>query len=86
MNYLQMKKKAMLNYVSGGRLPSEYQEVEWVGSSGRQGIDLITEQSNADYEYIAEIEPTYVGSYNAIITEQPYHAGQNGCHQKVYKQ
>jgi len=33
MNYLQMKKKAMLNYVSGGRLPSEYQEVEWIGST-----------------------------------------------------
>ena len=31
MNYLEKKKKAMLNYVSGGgRLPSEYQEVEWI--------------------------------------------------------
>ena len=38
MNYLQMKKKAMLNYVSGGRLPSEYQEVEWIESTGTQYI------------------------------------------------
>lgn len=33
MNYLEKKKKAMLNYVSGGRLPSEYQEVEWVSNN-----------------------------------------------------
>ena len=39
MNYLEKKKKAMLNYVSGGRLPSEYQEVEWIGSSGTQYIN-----------------------------------------------
>ena len=41
MNYLEKKKKAMLNAIaSGGRLPSEYQEVEWVGSSGTQYIDI----------------------------------------------
>lgn len=39
MNYLEEKKKAMMNYVSGGRLPSAYQEVEWIGSSGTQWID-----------------------------------------------
>lgn len=39
MNYLEKKKKAMLNYVSGGRLPSEYQEVEYIESSGTQYIN-----------------------------------------------
>ena len=39
MNYLQKKKKALMNYVSsGGRLPSEYQEVEWIESTGTQYI------------------------------------------------
>lgn len=50
MNYLQKKKKAMLNYVSGGRLPSEYQEVEWVGADGNQYINtLITPKSTQEY-------------------------------------
>ena len=39
MNYLQKKKKAMLNYVSGGGLPSEYQECEYIESDGQQYID-----------------------------------------------
>ena len=41
MNYLEKKKKAMLNCVSsGGRLPSEYQEVEWIGKlDGNPSID-----------------------------------------------
>jgi len=41
MNYLQEKKKALMNYVSGTTppLPSEYQQVEWIGSSGTQYID-----------------------------------------------
>ena len=41
MNYLQMKKKAMLNYVSGitPPLPSEYQECEYIESDGQQYID-----------------------------------------------
>ena len=38
MNYLEKKKKAMLNYVSsGGRLPSEYQEVEWIENINKSG-------------------------------------------------
>ena len=46
MNYLQAKKKAMLNYVSsgGGRLPSEYQEVEWIGTQGNGQEYLILQQ------------------------------------------
>ena len=36
MNYLEKKKKAMLNYVSGGgRLPSEYQEVEYIDTNNK---------------------------------------------------
>ena len=38
MNYLQKKKQALLNYVqSGGRLPSEYQEVEWIENINKSG-------------------------------------------------
>lgn len=76
MNYLEKKKKAMLNYVSGGRLPSEYQQVEWVGSATRQNVtDLITEQSSVDYEYMVEFEITSLSSYNAVIT---HYMGGNG--------
>ena len=40
MNYLQKKKMAMMNSVaSGGRLPSEYQECEYIESSGTQYIN-----------------------------------------------
>lgn len=40
MNYLQKKKMAMMNSVaSGGRLPSEYQECEYIESNGQQYID-----------------------------------------------
>lgn len=40
MNYLEKKKKALLNYVSGSTppLPSEYQQVEWIESTGTQYI------------------------------------------------
>ena len=40
MNYLEKKKKAMLNYVSGitPPLPSAYQQVEWIESTGTQYI------------------------------------------------
>ena len=41
MNYLLEKKKALMNYVSGGRLPSEYQEVEWIGATGTQHINTL---------------------------------------------
>ena len=41
MNYLQKKKQALLNYVSGitPPLPSAYQQVEWIGSDGNQYIN-----------------------------------------------
>lgn len=44
MNYLEKKKKAMLNYVSGTTpppLPSEYQQVEWIGATGTQYINTL---------------------------------------------
>ena len=64
MNYLQKKKKAMLNYVSGGRLPSEYQEVEWIlndnigGTRGYFDTQLSVAnatriQANAKFEWVA---------------------------------
>lgn len=73
MNYLEKKKKAMLNAIaSGGRLPSEYQEVEWIGRlSGNPYIDT---------DYIPKIEtdmrlvylmPTTSGNI-AFTKEQVY--------------
>lgn len=40
MNYLQKKKKAMLNAIASGGLPSEYQQCEYIASSGTQYIDM----------------------------------------------
>ena len=60
MNYLEKKKKAMLNYVSGGRLPSAYQEVEWIENNTR-GAYIDTQlsvanatriQANAKFEWV----------------------------------
>ena len=61
MNYLQKKKQALLNYVSsGGRLPSEYQEVEWIENDTR-GAYIDTQlsvanatriQANAKFEWV----------------------------------
>lgn len=47
MTYLQKKKQALLNYVQsgGGRLPSEYQEVEWIGTQGQGKEYLILQQT-----------------------------------------
>lgn len=82
---LQTKKRALMNSVqSGGRLPSAYQEVEWIGNQEDGGLPYIdTGLSPRDtYIYNFEIEPlkypktsaTYLGSgltwNNAInITE-----------------
>lgn len=86
MTYLQKKKQALLNYVSGitPPLPSEYQEVEWVGSdTGRNAIDLITEQSSVDYEYMVEFEITsLINNYNAVIT---HYSGGNGTGFRINK-
>ena len=50
MNYLQMKKKAMLNYVSGGSpLPSEYQEVEWIGNNAGAYLLINSAPLKADH-------------------------------------
>lgn len=85
MNYLQKKKQALLNYVSsgGGRLPSEYQEVEWIGSSGTQYIDSLY-GSGEDYsliklEYTAEITSTSgwcVSGIGNSLTADCYIGGQ----------
>ena len=42
MGYLEKKRNAMLNSISQSRppLPNEYQEVEWIQSTGTQYIDL----------------------------------------------
>ena len=50
MGYLQEKKKALMNSAKGSRLPSEYQEVEWIGSDG-SGQYIIVEQRTATYPY-----------------------------------
>lgn len=55
MNYLQKKKQALLNYVqSGGRLPSEYQEVDYLESeqSGYQYFEIRNSATNGDKVYI----------------------------------
>lgn len=61
MNYLQKKKQALLNYVSsGGRLPREYQQVEWIENDTR-GAYIDTQlsvanatriQANAKFEWV----------------------------------
>lgn len=60
MTYLQKKKQALLNYVQsgGGRLPSEYQEVEWIGSDGNQYI-------NTDFIPNTDTKAEIRCSYNA---------------------
>ena len=64
MNYLEKKKKAMLNYVSGSTppIPSAYQQVEWIGSSGTQYINSLygigEDYSLTKLEYTAEILDT----------------------------
>lgn len=59
MASLERKIKAMLNYVSGGRLPSEYQEVEWIGSpTANNYIDLNVQQ-------IYTTEFIYDGTYKS---------------------
>jgi len=66
----------MMNSVaSGGRLPSEYQEVEWIGSDGTNSLSYIAEQSGSDYEHTFIFEIDRFGNYNALITEQ---LGGNG--------
>lgn len=54
MNYLQMKKRALLNNISqsSGRLPREYQEVEWVGSDGYSWIISRYSENSRDKIYI----------------------------------
>ena len=64
MNYLEKKKKAMLNYVSGitPPLPSEYQQVEWIESSGTQYIDsgvLLSSDYGFDIKFLTT---NYIGS------------------------
>lgn len=51
MNYLEKKKKAMLNYVSGitPPLPSAYQRVEWIGGTGTQYLLINSAPLKADY-------------------------------------
>jgi hypothetical protein len=52
MNYLQKKKMAMMNSVaSGGRLPSEYQEVEWIGTVGDGQEYIVLEQRHNFVQY-----------------------------------
>ena len=50
MNHLLIKKKAILNNATKTRIPAEYQEVEWIQSTGTQYIDLnYTPTINTDY-------------------------------------
>lgn len=66
MNYLQKKKQALLNYVqSGGRLPSEYQEVEWIGTQGQGGEYLILQQ------------PTNIAQYDTFQIGVELNSGTN---------
>lgn len=51
MNYLEKKKKAMLNYVSGitPPIPSAYQQVEWIGGTGTQYLLINSAPLKADH-------------------------------------
>lgn len=70
MNYLEKKKKAMLNYVSGGRLPSEYQEVEWI------------ENGNTADNNVAYIKTNYIPTENTKL-EISYMAFSNSANISV---
>lgn len=56
MNYLEIKKKAVLmNSIKKGRLPAEYQEVEWIKGTGAQYIDTgFTINSNSKIVFNAK--------------------------------
>lgn len=59
MVYLQEKKKALMNSVKGSRLPSEYQEVEWISPTQRGAIIDTGYELTSDYtEYEMEFYKT----------------------------
>ena len=77
MNYLQKKKMAMMNSVaSGGRLPSEYQEVEWIGNDSSAWLNI-----NEHFERYDEVETelqidfTTYDSY--LISHRPWNTPNN---------
>ena len=72
MGYLEDKRNAlMMNVVSGGgRLPNEFQEVEWIGSSGTQYIDTgVYNTATTSYaiEFSTEASPTDTNLFGARI-------------------
>lgn len=65
-----MRRRMMMQSGGGGghNLPPEYQEVEWIGSTGTQYIDLQYKQTDADYVNI-------VLEYDGVLNGDIYGCG-----------
>ena len=50
MGYPQLRRRLLQQTVSTGRLPAEYQEVEWIESHGAQYINTNTNNENFGFE------------------------------------
>lgn len=77
MGYLQTKKRALMNTVAkGGRLPSEYQEVEWIGGTGFQNLLIHSAPLKADY-IITEIACEFITNDEYLISGYTWNTGDN---------
>lgn len=78
MNYLEKKKKAMLNYVSGitPPIPSEYQQVEWIGGTGTQYLLINSAPLKADY-IETEIACEFVTNDEYLISGYAWNTNNN---------
>ena len=79
MGYLEKKRNAMLNNISQSRppLPSEYQEVEWIQSTGSQYLNL-KYHLTIDTEYIVDGNFLSNGRFGVFAYQRFYFGVVNG--------